>query len=184
VSAEEIQRENNRRLDLLHRTKNDWLMKVSYNLTSDVDEANDLVSELYLYIAEKGNPNIWWGEDGYNMMYLFSFLKSRYINGYKQAKKVTRLKDNFDIPDEEPYDEELDQKVQQTYDEVVKEITELQKTKMWSSARLAEIYWFDESMTLERLSKEIGISKSTSFLNVKKVKEHIKGKHKNPFRSE
>ena len=158
-------------------------MKVSYNLTSDMDDAKDLVSELYLYVAEKGNPNIWWGEDGYNMMYLFSFLKSRYINGYKQSKKWTKLHDNYDVADV-PYDEDLDIKVQQTYDEVVKEITELQKTKMWSSARLAEIYWFDESMTLERLSKEIGISKSTSFLNVKKVKTHIKGKHKNPFRSE
>jgi DNA-directed RNA polymerase specialized sigma24 family protein len=183
VSAEEILRENNRRLDILHRTKNDWLMKVSYNLTSDVDEAKDLVSELYLYVAEKGNPNIWWGEDGYNMMYLFSFLKSRYINGYKQSKKLTRLKDNFDLEDI-PYDEDLDKIVQQTYDEVVKEITDLQQTKMWSSARLAEIYLFDDTMTLEKLSNEIGISKSTSFLNVKKIKKHMKKKYQNPFRSE
>ena len=181
MSAEEIQIENNRRLDILHRTKNNWLMQVSMNLSSNLTTASDLVSDLYLYIAEKGNPNIWWGEDGYNMMYLYSFLKSRYINGYKQGKKLTHLNDNYDTPDT-PYDEDLDIKIQQTYEAVQKEITDLQQTKMWSSARLAEIYLFDDEMTLERLSKEIGISKSTSFLNVKKVKTHIKAKYQNPFR--
>lgn len=181
MSAEEIQIENNRRLDILHRTKNNWLMQVSMNFSQNLTTASDLVSDLYLYIAEKGNPNIWWGEDGYNMMYLYSFLKSRYINGYKQGKKLTHLNENYDTPDT-PYDEDLDIKIQQTYEAVQKEITDLQQTKMWSSARLAEIYLFDDEMTLERLSKEIGISKSTSFLNVKKVKTHIKAKYQNPFR--
>lgn len=156
-------------------------MQVSMNFSQNLTTASDLVSDLYLYIAEKGNPNIWWGEDGYNMMYLYSFLKSRYINGYKQGKKLTHLNDNYDTPDT-PYDEDLDIKIQQTYEAVQKEITDLQQTKMWSSARLAEIYLFDDEMTLERLSKEIGISKSTSFLNVKKVKTHIKAKYQNPFR--
>lgn len=156
-------------------------MQVSMNFSQNLTTASDLVSDLYLYIAEKGNPNIWWGEDGYNMMYLYSFLKSRYINGYKQGKKLTHLNENYDTPDT-PYDEDLDIKIQQTYEAVQKEITDLQQTKMWSSARLAEIYLFDDEMTLERLSKEIGISKSTSFLNVKKVKTHIKAKYQNPFR--
>lgn len=156
-------------------------MQVSMNFSQNLTTASDLVSDLYLYIAEKGNPNIWWGEDGYNMMYLYSFLKSRYINGYKQGKKFTHLNENYDTPDTQ-YDEDLDIKIQQTYEAVQKEITDLQQTKMWSSARLAEIYLFDDEMTLERLSKEIGISKSTSFLNVKKVKTHIKAKYQNPFR--
>ena len=181
MSAEEIQRENNRRLDILHRTKNDWLMQCAYNISQNLDSASDLVSELYLYVAEKGNPNIWWGEDGYNMMYLYSFIKTRWINQYKQNRKWTALNDNYDIPDT-PYNEDLDTKIQQTYEAIQKEITDLQQTKMWSSARLAEIYLFDDEMTLERLSKEIGISKSTSFLNVKKVKTHIKAKYQNPFR--
>lgn len=156
-------------------------MQVAWNISQNGDTASDLVSELYLYIAEKGNPNIWWGADGYNMMYLYSFIKSRYINGYKQTRKWTHLNDNYDVPDT-PYDEELDIQIQQTYEGIQKEITDLQQTKMWSSARLAEIYLFDDEMTLERLSKEIGISKSTSFLNVKKVKTHLRNKYKNPFR--
>jgi DNA-binding transcriptional regulator GbsR (MarR family) len=91
------------------------------------------------------------------------------------------ISDTYDEVDTE-YDEELDRNIQQTYDEVVKEIQQLQRTKMWSSAKLAELYFFDDTMTLDRLSKEIGISKSTSFLNVKKVKQHIKNTKQNPFR--
>jgi len=53
---------------------------------------------------------------------------------------------------------------------------------MWGSARLAELYLFNDEMTLDKLSKEIGISKSTSFLNVRKIKQHIRNIKVNPFR--
>lgn len=182
MTLEEIQRENNRRLDLLYRTKNDWLMASAYNITKDRDSAQELVAELYTYIAEKGNPNIWWGDDEYNMMYLYSFLKTRWINQIKQNNKNVQLSDNWDTVDEE-YNEERDIKIQQCYDEIVEEINNLQKTKMWSSARLAELYFFgDKKMTLEKLSSDIGISKSTSFLNIKKIKQHIRLTKDNPFK--
>lgn len=183
MSAEEIQKENNRRLDILFREKNDWLMASSYNITKDREAAQELVGELYLYIAEKGNPSIWWGPDEYNMMYLYSFLKTRWINAVKQLNKNQSLPESWDDVDT-PYNEELDRKIQRCYDEVVKEIQTLQQTKMWSSARLAELYFFTPDMTLDKLSKDIGISKSTSFLNIRKVKHHIRLTKQNPFRND
>ena len=54
---------------------------------------------------------------------------------------------------------------------------------MWSSARLAELYFFQPDMTLDKLSKDIGISKSTSFLNIKKIKQHIRLTKENPFKN-
>ena len=181
MNADAIQKENNRRLEILYRTKDEWLRKCAYNFCKSYEVSKELVSELYLYVAERGNPNIWYGVDEFNLMYLYSFLKTRWINQTKQNGKLTSLPDNWDTPDTQ-YDADLDKRIQQTYDEVVNEIMELQKTKMWSSARLAELYLLDETMTLDRLSKEIGISKSTSFLNVKKVKAHIKLTKRNPFR--
>lgn len=181
MTAVEIQKENNRRLDILFRKKNDWLMASSYNITKDREAAEELVAELYSYIAERGNPNIWWGEDEYNMMYLHAFLKTRWINRIKQRDKNIQLPEKWDKIDEE-YDVDLDIRMQQSYDEIVAEITELQRTKMWSSARLAELYFFTPEMTLDKLSKDIGISKSTSFLNIKKIKQHIKLTKKNPFK--
>ena len=181
MTAVEIQKENNRRLDILFRKKNDWLMASSYNITKDREAAEELVAELYSYIAERGNPNIWWGEDEYNMMYLHAFLKTRWINRIKQRDKNIELPEKWDKIDEE-YDVDLDIRMQQSYDEIVAEINELQRTKMWSSARLAELYFFTPEMTLDKLSKDIGISKSTSFLNIKKIKQHIKLTKKNPFK--
>lgn len=183
MSVEEIQKENNRRLDILYRQKNDWLMASSYNITKDREAAQELVAELYTYIAERGNPNIWWGEDEYNMMYLYSFLKTRWINQIKQNNKNVRLSDTYDREDE-VYNEEGDTKIQKCYDDIVDEINKLQRTKMWSSARLAELYFFTPDMTLDKLSKDIGISKSTSFLNIKKIKQHIRLNKENPFRND
>jgi DNA-binding transcriptional regulator GbsR (MarR family) len=183
MKIEEIQKENNRRLDILYRTKNDWLMSAAYNITKNRELAKELVAELYSYIAERGNPNIWYGTDDFNMMYLHSFLRTRHINMVKSNGKVQTISDTYDEVDEN-YDEELDTKIQQSYDEIVDEIQQLQKTKMWSSARLAELYFFSgDKMTLDKLSKDIGISKSTSFLNVKKIKQHIRMTKKNPFRN-
>ena len=181
MKVEEIQKENNRRLDILFRKKNDWLMSAAYNITKDREAAEELVAELYSYIAERGNPNIWWGEDEYNMMYLHAFLKTRWINQIKQRDKNVRLSDSWDTVDEE-YNVELDIKMQESYDAIVTEINELQRTKMWSSARLAELYFFTPDMTLDKLSKDIGISKSTSFLNIKKIKQHIRLTKENPFK--
>jgi DNA-binding transcriptional regulator GbsR (MarR family) len=101
----------------------------------------------------------------------------------KSNGKIQSLPDYYDEADES-YDEELDNKVQKCYDDIVNEIQQLQRTKMWSSARLAELYFFgDEKMTLDKLSKNIGISKSTSFLNVKKIKQHIRLTKVNPFKN-
>ena len=156
-------------------------MAAAYNITKDRDAGQELVAELYSYIAERGNPNIWWGEDEYNMMYLHAFLKTRWINRIKQRDKNVQLPEKWDKVDE-VYDEDLDIRMQNSYDEIVTEINELQRTKMWSSARLAELYFFTPEMTLDKLSKDIGISKSTSFLNIKKIKQHIKLTKKNPFK--
>jgi DNA-binding transcriptional regulator GbsR (MarR family) len=182
MKIEEIQKENNRRLDILYRVKNDWLMSAAYNITKNREMAKELVAELYSYIAERGNPNIWYGVDDFNMMYLHSFLRTRHINMVKQNGKIQSLPDYYDEVDES-YDEELDNRVQKCYEDIVNEIQQLQRTKMWSSARLAELYFFsDEKMTLDKLSKNIGISKSTTFLNVRKIKHHLKAVKNNPFK--
>jgi DNA-directed RNA polymerase specialized sigma subunit len=81
------------------------------------------------------------------------------------------------------YNMDYDEKLENTYDNVVEELKRLEQTKLWAPSKLAQMYFFSDK-TLEGLSKDIGISKSTTFLHVKKIKKHIKETLQNPFTPE
>ena len=161
------------RLGVLYQKHNDWLNAVSYNLTNNKPVAEDLVQELYLYLAEKKNDKLFY-QDSFNLLYCHNFLRSRWINLVKRENKNVYPTKWKDTPDE-VYDIEGDQNNQKLFEDIKKEIDNLQKTQMWSSAKIYELYAFGDK-TMEELSKEIGISKSTTFLNVKKIKQHLKNK--------
>jgi DNA-directed RNA polymerase specialized sigma subunit len=113
-------------------------------------------------------------------MYCRAFIHSRFINGKKRGSKMVQLSYKSDVVDTE-YDIEKDEKFEQCWDEMMCELEDLKKSKGWSSALLFEHYFFSDK-TLQELSDEIGISLSTTFMHTKKVKEHLRGKLKNPFK--
>ena len=78
------------------------------------------------------------------------------------------------------YDIEKDEKIDRAYDEVCNELDLMKKKKGWSSAMIYEHYWMSDK-TLDEVSKEIRISKSTVFLAVKKIKGILKNNIQNPF---
>ena len=171
--------ENNKRLEVLHKQHNKWLQQVAYNLSGNIDVTQDLVQELYLYLANKVNPNLWYS-DSFNLKYCHSFLQSRYVNLIKRENKNVYNQYAFKDKKDVPYDEDWDTLIQKTYEDVQSEIKELQRTPMWASAKIYEMYAFGDT-TMEKLSEEVGISKSTTFLNIKRIKEHLKENLKNPF---
>jgi len=63
-----IAKENSHRLEVLYTQSHNWLSSVAYNISKDKDVADDLVGELYLYLAEKCNPSIWYN-NSFNLMY-------------------------------------------------------------------------------------------------------------------
>ena len=166
------------RLNILYTKHGDWLNAVSYNLTKNKPVAEDLVQELYLYLGEKKNPKLFF-QDSFNLLYCHNFLRSRWINLVKRENKKVypnKWRDTEDVP----YDTDKDINLQETYELIKQEIKDLQKTSMWSSAKIFELYTFGDK-TMEELSEDIGISKSTTFLNVKKVKQHLKNKFKDKY---
>lgn len=172
--------ENTKRLEVLYTKHHKWLVACAFNITKDRDTSDELVGELYLYLAERVNPSLWY-LDSFNLMYLHSFLKTRFINKIKASKRLSTISPHYDEIDT-PYDIDFDVKLDEAYDEVINELKAMEKTRAWASSKLAQLYWFNEDFTLDKLSKEIKISKSTAFLNVKKVKKHLKETIKNPFR--
>lgn len=173
--------ETNKRLDILYRKHHEWLMKVSYNLSKDTDIANDLVGELYIYLGEKQNPKLYY-LDSFNLKYCQMFLASRFYNKCNRDKKMV-ITDSFTDDMDSEYDYDGDERLELTWDSLKQELEELKLSKMWSSAKLYEMYTM-EDLTMEQLSKQIGISKSTTFLNIKKVREHLKNNLNNPFNEE
>ena len=79
-----------------------------------------------------------------------------------------------------PYDEARDVEIMKAYDDVMQELKDLQVTRLWSSARLYSMYWMSED-TLNEVAQKIGISKSTTFLAIKKIRTHMALTIKNPF---
>ena len=173
-----MNKEKTQRLDVLYRKHHSWLTSVAYNLCKNIDTANDLVGELYIYLSEKDNPKLYY-LDSFNLKYCKLFLSSRFINKVNRDKKMVlteSFKDNLDTE----YDVEGDTRLENSWNELLGELDVLKTSPMWSSAKLYELYQF-ENMTMEELSKKIGISKSTTFLNIKRVREHLKKNINNPF---
>jgi predicted DNA-binding protein YlxM (UPF0122 family) len=51
---------------------------------------------------------------------------------------------------------------------------------MWPKARLFQLYYGSDDYMIE-IANKIGISKSTTFIAIKRVREHLRQIVKNPF---
>jgi len=174
-----IQTECAIRLDQFYRTCNTWLLQVAYNICKSKEESEDLVQELYIYLHEKCNPKIFFA-DSYNKMYAMSFLKHRWLN---KTTKLNRTKYIGFVENDEPlqeYDTQKDLDVMKAYDDVRNELQNLKKTKQFASAMIYEDYWYSDK-TLNEVADSIGISKSTTFIHIRKMRSHMKDILDNPF---
>jgi DNA-directed RNA polymerase specialized sigma24 family protein len=176
-----LQYECEKHLTNLFNQSHVWLLKASYNVCKSREEAECLVSDLYEYLHKKCNPKIFWGES-YNLMYCLQFIKHRWIN---KTSKLNRVKYvgvvECNNNTSEEYDYQKDEDIMKAYDDVKREIDRLKKTKQFASAMIYEHYWFSED-NLNEVSDKIGISKSTTFIHIKKVKQHMKEFIDNPFK--
>ena len=175
----EISNDTIKRLDVLHRKHYQWLYSVGFKISKSQITTEDLIQELYIYLLERDDKELYY-EDSFNLQYCRTFILSRFYNLVKVENRWDTISADYD-EEETPYNEEFDMKVEKAYNDLIKELESMKKMKGWSSAMLAELYWFG-NMTFEELASEIGISKSTAFLNVRKVKERLKEKLNNPFK--
>jgi len=176
----ETNNETSKRLDILHRKHYNWLFSVAFKVSKCKITSEDLIQELYIYLLERNDTNLFY-EDSYNLQYCRSFIMSRFYNLIKVENRWDTLREDYD-EEEKVYDVEFDMKLERAHKDVLDELQKMKRMKGWSSAMLAEMYFFG-NMTFDELSSEIGISKSTAFLNVKKVKQRLKDNIENPFKN-
>jgi RNA polymerase sigma factor (sigma-70 family) len=173
-------RECEKRLSVLYNDSHSWLISSARKITKNTEEAEDMVQELYLYLHQKCNPKLFWGTDSYNLFYCSKFLHSRFINKTKKLNRTTYVEEVWDTELDEEYDIDADIQIQRAHDEVMSELKQLEKTKMWPQAKIFQLYWMSDK-TLDEVANDIGISKSTTFLAVRKVKNYLKEVINNPF---
>jgi RNA polymerase sigma factor (sigma-70 family) len=173
--------ECDRRLSNLYNESYKWLVSEAKKITKNREESEDLVSELFEYLHTKCNPKIFWGADSYNLFYCNKFLHSRFMNKVKKLNRTSLVEQMPDREEDEEYDIEYDLRLQQAHEEVVKELKKLEVTRMWPQGRIFELYWMSDK-TLDTVAKDIKISKSTTFLAVKKVRKYLKEVIDNPFK--
>jgi hypothetical protein len=171
--------ENHNRLDYLYRNHHKWLLAASNNICKDREAAKEMVAELYLYLSQTINPKLWY-DDSFNLQYCRLFIKTRFINKVKSDNRLCEFTQKHDEI-EEAYDVEFDKKLEDAYNDMIAELKRLETTKLWASSKLAQMYLLDPQMTLDKLATTIKISKSTAFLNTKKIRVHLKNTLNNPF---
>lgn len=179
----DIQTQCEKRLINLYSESHEWLLKAAYNFTKSYEDSEDLVSELYLYLSKKCNPNIFWGSS-YNLLYLHQFLKHRWYNKVPIVKRYVSLSNttvpNFVQQPYEEYDIEQDEAIMKAHQQVVDELKRLQTTKLWAKGRIFEMYWMSDD-TLNEVANKIGISSSTTFIAIKRIRQYLAKTIENPF---
>ena len=177
-----IERECERRLTNLFTQSNTWLLKVAYNVCKSYETSEDLVQELYEYLHNKKNPKLFFNDDSYNLIYCMKFIKHRFINKTKKLNRIKYIGEiQCDNSAEETYDIDYDLAIEDAYKNVKEELEHIKKTKDFASAMLYERYWFTDD-TLDEVASKIKISKSTTFLQIKKVRNRLKQVIDNPFK--
>jgi DNA-directed RNA polymerase specialized sigma24 family protein len=156
------------------------LLNSANKVTRNKEESEDLVQELYIYLHEKCNPKLFWGKNSYNLFYASKFLHSRFINKTKKLNRISLVDEVWSNEIEIPYDIEYDERLQTAHDEVLNTIKQLKNTKQFASAMIWEMYYMSDD-TLDEVANKIGISKSTTFLAVRKVRRILKEVIDNPF---
>jgi DNA-directed RNA polymerase specialized sigma subunit len=91
------------------------------------------------------------------------------------------VEDVWDTELDTEYDIDSDIQIQRAHDEVISELKQLEKTRMWPQAKIFQLYWMSDK-TLDEVANDIGISKSTTFLAVRKIKNYLKEVIDDPYK--
>ena len=173
-----------RRLTNLYTESHKWLLQVAYKVTKNRENAEDMVSELYEWLHNKENPKLFWGDNSYNLLYCSKFIKHRFLNKTKKLNRTVLVGSYSDIKSNDiedvSYNTEMDIKMQTAHEEIINELKKLSATRMWPQAKIFELYWMSDK-TLDRVANDIGISKSTTFLAVRKVRRYLENVIDNPY---
>jgi DNA-directed RNA polymerase specialized sigma24 family protein len=163
---------NNKEVQDIYNLHHDWMLKCAYNFVKSKQIAEDIIQNVYIYLLEMENIDKIRYNKVWNMMYLYSMIKSRCLD-----KKNKHISNNIEIEIDSQYleyDYEADQEFERKLNIVYHELSNNSEL-FWFDKKLFSIY-IDENHSLTSLSQATKISRSSCWSSISKTKKHIKNK--------
>lgn len=146
-----------------------WLSQVAYNFTSNKDNAEELVQDLYLRLMEMKDINKIMYNNDVNLFYLYKMVKSIYLNGLKRLKPSLPLDDDlYELP-ADSYDYGADN----AFEQMVQLTNQALDEFNWFDSHLLRVY-LDEGHSIQSLHKATTISASTIWSSQQKTKKYVR----------
>jgi len=160
---------NSELVEHTYHKHNTWLSQVSYNFTSNKDNADELVQELYLKMMEIKDINKIMFKEDVNLFYLYKMLRSIYLNGLKRSKPSLPLDDEiYELP-ADSYDYGADN----AFEQMVQLTNQALDEFNWFDSHLLRVY-LDEEHSIQSLHKATTISASTIWSSQQKTKKYVR----------
>lgn len=178
--------ENEKRVEILFRKHHNWLLQVATNTTRNSINAEEFVQNLYLYLLEKGTPNIYYA-DSFNLKYCYLIINTRFIN-YINKKKLDIIDNDFVEWNYENnilnnYDYEQDEREINAYDEIINTINHNLKTKKnFTKAKVFSMYYLEDNKTLKSISKKTKLSETKLYYKLNCMKKDLRKNIENPYK--
>jgi len=171
----------------------DKFRTMTYGLTTDKNEVDELVQELFLYFLNMNQETLKriWEKDGeegiirYGAVALrraYTSPRSNYF--YKYKKYYTNLQDYYVTDTLDNYGfqsksiENLPEIIEENYQskKLDKIDNTLSKDFTWYDKKIFELYYYEEGNTLDSLAAKTSISRNSLFTTIDKVRELLKKK--------
>lgn len=165
--------EHKQRITNLFNKHHDWLIKCALNANNkDMDKAEDIVQELYVYLLNKPNDKLYYN-DSFNLNYLYNFIVTRSINNLKKDEKMVYELD-YQLKEDEIIDDDSEDKI--IY--ILQQLEELKNNDKTRLKAVTFLTYATNNYSANELSKKLGISQSSVYNYVNQVKLIIKSKYK------
>ena len=161
-------------LELLAKQHDDWI-RIAYNMTEDMDEAKDLVQEMYLVVLEgkRSIKDITY-KDQINRYFVWKLLRSLFIDEYRR-KNSKKSVVTFELREEDSAIEGVvyDYSEDDSFSSIVDKIKEI--TSDWKpyDKKLFDLY-FMQGLSLRKIAKGAGIGLNSIHNSVKSYREALR----------
>ena len=161
-------------LELLAKQHDDWI-RVAYNMTDDMDEAKDLVQEMYLVVLEgrRSIKDITY-KDQINRYFVWKLLRSLFIDEYrrKNSKKFIKTCEIIMDKDDKAVDD-YNFIEDDSFECVMTKIDDITKDWKVYDRQLFDLYYM-QGQSLRQIANGAGIGLNSIHNSVKSYRQILK----------